>query len=410
MKKIILLFLFLFCASSYSQFTNKRTLNIDKILSTADLELVLSGELNLSYMAGDKALISSGTGGVVESSTTATELGYVSGVTSSIQDQIDNFNPSPLTTKGDIYTYDTGDQRLGIGTPGQVLVVNLSTATGLEWIDPPTTSPTTTEGDLIVRGSSEDERLPIGDAGTFLKSNGTTASWETVTASASFITVTKSSSVTLATTGEDNVICDSVGSSRTLTLPAASGNNGLTYKITMLADDNDCTIDANASETIDGELTLVLDYLIESVIIASDGTNWHVLARVEATECETKILTSSVTSNGNVSDFAFSGMTVDTYYMLYGQIQFNITGDTGVGLDYFNGGTQIGRSILNSDGPNNSSAIHSVSYFFQADSTTITSTVISIVATASMSGDSTRDKSFLTLCELPVSHVETTKF
>lgn len=41
---------------------------------------------------------------------------------------------SPLTTKGDLYTYDTGDARLAVGTNGQVLSANSATATGLEWI------------------------------------------------------------------------------------------------------------------------------------------------------------------------------------------------------------------------------------------------------------------------------------
>tara|TARA_R110001599_G_scaffold324626_1_gene536557 strand:- start:1801 stop:3204 length:1404 start_codon:yes stop_codon:yes gene_type:complete len=40
---------------------------------------------------------------------------------------------SPLTTKGDLYTYDTADARLSIGTNGQALIANSSTATGLEW-------------------------------------------------------------------------------------------------------------------------------------------------------------------------------------------------------------------------------------------------------------------------------------
>ena len=40
---------------------------------------------------------------------------------------------SPLTTKGDVYTYDTADARLSIGTNGQALIANSSTATGLEW-------------------------------------------------------------------------------------------------------------------------------------------------------------------------------------------------------------------------------------------------------------------------------------
>lgn len=40
---------------------------------------------------------------------------------------------SPLTTKGDIYTYDTADQRLPVGTDGYILKADSSAATGLAW-------------------------------------------------------------------------------------------------------------------------------------------------------------------------------------------------------------------------------------------------------------------------------------
>ena len=40
---------------------------------------------------------------------------------------------SPLTTKGDVYTYDTGNQRLAVGADGLVLKADSSTATGLAW-------------------------------------------------------------------------------------------------------------------------------------------------------------------------------------------------------------------------------------------------------------------------------------
>ena len=43
---------------------------------------------------------------------------------------------SPLTTKGDLYTYSTTDARLAVGTNGQVLLADSAEATGLKWGTP----------------------------------------------------------------------------------------------------------------------------------------------------------------------------------------------------------------------------------------------------------------------------------
>ena len=40
---------------------------------------------------------------------------------------------SPLTTKGDLFTYDTDDARLPIGIDGQALIADSTQATGLKW-------------------------------------------------------------------------------------------------------------------------------------------------------------------------------------------------------------------------------------------------------------------------------------
>lgn len=54
---------------------------------------------------------------------------------------------SPLTTKGDLYTFDTDNARLGVGTDGQALIADSSTSTGIKWATLPgggdalTTSP-----------------------------------------------------------------------------------------------------------------------------------------------------------------------------------------------------------------------------------------------------------------------------
>ena len=43
---------------------------------------------------------------------------------------------SPLTTKGDLFTWDTGNQRLAVGTNGQYLSADSTAGTGLKWVTP----------------------------------------------------------------------------------------------------------------------------------------------------------------------------------------------------------------------------------------------------------------------------------
>lgn len=80
---------------------------------------------------------------------------------------------SPLTTKGDLYTYSTAAARLGVGTDGQLLSADSTQITGLKWITASGTGTVTSVGlstnaTWLTVGSS-----PITTAGT-ITLNGTT--------------------------------------------------------------------------------------------------------------------------------------------------------------------------------------------------------------------------------------------
>jgi hypothetical protein len=69
-----------------------------------------------------------------------TEIGYLDGVTSAIQTQINARVPnSTITTKGDLIV-GTGNGtyvRQGVGTNGQLLAANSAQADGVEWVNAP---------------------------------------------------------------------------------------------------------------------------------------------------------------------------------------------------------------------------------------------------------------------------------
>jgi hypothetical protein len=69
----------------------------------------------------------------------ATELGYLDGVTSAIQTQVDaKTAKATLTTKGDVYaaTAASTPARLAVGANNTVLTADSNYSTGLKWAAP----------------------------------------------------------------------------------------------------------------------------------------------------------------------------------------------------------------------------------------------------------------------------------
>lgn len=85
---------------------------------------------------------------------------------------------------------------------------------------------------------------------------------------------------TYTATVNDDVILVQTSSAWTLSLFPAAGNSGKKITIKKTSSDfNALTIDANASETIDGSTTTTVNTQYEAIKIICDGTNWHILER-----------------------------------------------------------------------------------------------------------------------------------
>jgi len=111
-----------------------------------------------------------------------------------------------ITSAGDLIvgTGNSTATRLAVGTNGQVLTAASGQTTGVQWAAATDAtkiplSTVTAAGDLIVgTGSATVTNLAIGANGTYLTSNGTTASWGAV--SAGGMTLLASGSLSGATT------------------------------------------------------------------------------------------------------------------------------------------------------------------------------------------------------------------
>lgn len=200
-------------------------------IENADIKAAAAIALNkLAAATASRALVSDGSGFITAATTTATEIGYVNGVTSAIQTQIDSKLPTTITTTGDIIYSSSGTSanRLAIGSSGQVLQVSGG--------------------------------VPV---------------WGTNTASP--VSPTSKTTTYTALTTDDTILADTSGGAWALTLYAASGNGGRRLKVVKTTSDtNALTIDANASETMDGKLTITLNRQYDNIALLCDGTNWVV--------------------------------------------------------------------------------------------------------------------------------------
>jgi hypothetical protein len=94
--------------------------------TSASLVTNLPADFNTFGQGVDTSLqdLLGGTTGQVLSKTSGTNMDFT---------WVTPTDQTPLTTKGDLFTFSTVDARLGVGTNGQTLVADSTASTGLKW-------------------------------------------------------------------------------------------------------------------------------------------------------------------------------------------------------------------------------------------------------------------------------------
>jgi len=180
---------------------------------------------SLSTTTASRAIVSDGSGVLFPSTVTATELGYVSGVTSAIQTQLNAKAPSASPT----FTGTVTLPATVTGASAQVLTLPASTGT-----------------------------LALVGVAAF---------------------ASKTANYT-ATSSDEVLTCDATSATITITLPTAVGITGKKYVIKRIDAHvtNEVIVDPNSTQTIDGATTLDIINQYDSVDIVSDGANWVITA------------------------------------------------------------------------------------------------------------------------------------
>lgn len=120
------------------------------------------------------------------------------------------------------------------------------------------------------------------------------------------------SNTTLTSTdGLEIILADATSGAITVTLPAAASSSGRTLTIKKTDSSvNLVTVDGNASETIDGDLTKKIGFQYDFMQISCDGSNWHIVDE------NRKVMCNAIGKGGSALAIAKATYTTLTTFTL----------------------------------------------------------------------------------------------
>lgn len=212
---------------------------------TEKMRLTAAGSLQLSALTTSRALVTDGSKGLSSSATTSTEIGFVSGVTSSIQTQIDSKQATITGAATTIVTSNLTASRALVSDGSGKVAAATTTATEIGYVN----------------GVSSSIQTQIDSKQPLLRTIIDVNSNVTLTAHAIHLVDTSAA--------------------RSLTLPAApaTGTQIILKDVTGSVNVNNITIVRAASETIEGvAASYVIDMIYQSITLISDASgNWWII-------------------------------------------------------------------------------------------------------------------------------------
>lgn len=259
-----------------------RTITISgnfNLVGNNNLTLTVTGATNvtlpttgtLATLAGAEALTNKSVNGVTLSS---------SGLSGFFLDQTGTYSTpvfnTPLTTKGDIYTFSTVDTRLPVGTDGYVLTADSGAATGLSW-QPSGGGGGSVAFSAITGGTNTTASMVVGSGAT-LSATGTGTITATAvpvggitglgTGVATFLATPSSANLAAAVTDETGSGALVFATSPTLTTPTIAKIANLTTNgfVKTTSGDGTLTVDTGSYQPLDGTLTALAAYNTNGIL------------------------------------------------------------------------------------------------------------------------------------------------
>ena len=125
-------------------------------------------------------------------------------------------------------------------------------------------------------------KIFVDSADSVVKTKDESGAVSSIGGSLSLVTVVTNGTSPYSANIKELVPVDVSGGNVTINLPSAASLGGQTIYVKLVStatpSTNECTVDPNGAETIDGVSTVTLDTDYEWIGLASDGTNWMQIA------------------------------------------------------------------------------------------------------------------------------------